>query len=417
MTSESNGIPPPTHGGPRIALIGAAFSANMGAASMLRAAVTALRRDLPGAQLVVLTTYPEADRLEPDLPPEIEIVDLRPERLALVDWPLSLLSGFLRQVGVPSDWLLRTKSLRAMARADVVVDLAGISFVDGRGIPTLVYNTMMTSAPVALGSPVVKMSQAMGPLRRRSTRLAARFVLPRLKRIAARGRITHCHLEEFGLDNVIDAADVAFLMETSTSHKERAQALVPPRGAGLRVGIVPSQVVRQYQEADGGDYMDLMTRFLLHLESKGHSVALLPHAIQSGRPAGKMNDLPLVRELAEKATVEPPSVENVGPEVLREAIAACDVVVTSRFHAMVSALATDTPTVVLGWSHKYREVLDQFDQADAAVDYRGVTLDRLVETFNRVTADLPSRRMAIAEHRPQVEESARANIEAVRVLL
>jgi polysaccharide pyruvyl transferase WcaK-like protein len=35
---------------------------------------------------------------------------------------------------------------------------------------------------------------------------------------------------------------------------------------------------------------------------------------------------------------------------------------------MISGLATATPTIVLGWSHKYREVLELFDATQYGLD-------------------------------------------------
>jgi polysaccharide pyruvyl transferase WcaK-like protein len=35
---------------------------------------------------------------------------------------------------------------------------------------------------------------------------------------------------------------------------------------------------------------------------------------------------------------------------------------------MISGLATSTPTVVVGWSHKYKEVLDDFGLSNLGLD-------------------------------------------------
>ena len=53
---------------------------------------------------------------------------------------------------------------------------------------------------------------------------------------------------------------------------------------------------------------------------------------------------------------------------LRHLVALSSVLVTSRFHAMISGLATSTPTVVVGWSHKYKEVLDDFGLSSLGLD-------------------------------------------------
>ena len=66
---------------------------------------------------------------------------------------------------LPSSALARTPGLRPLLDADVVVDVAGISFVDGRGLPIVGYNVLMTALPLLVGTPVVKASQAVGPFR------------------------------------------------------------------------------------------------------------------------------------------------------------------------------------------------------------------------------------------------------------
>jgi len=41
--------------------------------------------------------------------------------------------------------------------------------------------------------------------------------------------------------------------------------------------------------------------------------------------------------------------------------------VASRFHAVVGCLSQSVPTLAFGWSHKYRELLDDFGVAERLV--------------------------------------------------
>lgn len=129
-----------------------------------------------------------------------------------------------------------------------------------------------------------------------------------------------------------------------------------------------------------------------------------------------MNDLPVCEEI--HAAVGDPRVhllaENLRPAELRALIARSQALVTSRFHAMISALATSTPLLVVGWSHKYEEVLDDFGLTDLAVPYDRFTPDELAERFDQVW----ERRMQIVEnideHLPAVLDGARTNFEVIR---
>ena len=76
-----------------VSIVGAAFSANKGAASMLVATIQEIRQNNPKASIDVLTTYPEADQLISE-EYGVRILSLKPLELALLSFPLGLLSSF-----------------------------------------------------------------------------------------------------------------------------------------------------------------------------------------------------------------------------------------------------------------------------------------------------------------------------------
>ncbi len=123
---------------PSVVVLGAALSANKGAASMLVALVDHIEEILPGGQVRSLSTYPERDR-EVNRSRRLEIISYTPLAMLLVNLPLALLIRLSRLLGLRGRVFARTRALRSMMDAAVVADLAGISFSDGRGVPTLVY--------------------------------------------------------------------------------------------------------------------------------------------------------------------------------------------------------------------------------------------------------------------------------------
>ena len=395
-----------------VSIIGAAFSANKGAASMLVAAIQEIRRNNPQASIAVLTTYPEADQVISE-EYGVRVLSLKPLELALLSFPLGLFSSFSSLFKVPRRVWARTPALKSLLRSDVVVDLAGISFVSGRGIPTLGYNVLMTGLPLLLGRPVVKASQAMGPFTTVGVRLAAKAILPRLHEVVARGHITKSHLTDLGLTHASEGSDIAFLMQTTKAEKQRVEEILPS-GDQLFVGVVPSQVVDNYSSRNNGSYLTDMVSIINSLQQRGHQVVLIPHSIQLDEPAGKMNDLPLVQEICK--LVDSPVIaitSDESPGVLRELIARCDLLVASRFHAMVSSLATATPTLVIGWSHKYLEVLAQFNQDDAAVDYRSLNVGAVLDKCDLFLMHRSQRSSEIEKNLLSVLASSRSGLSSV----
>src|SRR5690606_10814811 len=77
-------------------------------------------------------------------------------------------------------------------------------------------------------------------------------------------------------------------------------------------------------------------------------------------------------------------------------------------------LVEDTPLLVIGWSHKYAEVLAPFGLADYAMAYADLESGSAV--LRRTTAllrDAGAVSGAVAENLPDVVASARANLDAL----
>jgi polysaccharide pyruvyl transferase WcaK-like protein len=350
------------------------LSANKGAAAMVESVVARTPDAVGACEFSLLTTYPDADA--PRVPrggAPVRVVGLEPWRLALVEFPVALLSAILRVLRIPRGWV-RTRANRAILDSDAALDVAGISFADGRGVPITVYNALMTGLPLLLGVPTVKLAQALGPFSSQPNKTLAHMVLPRLAVVCARGARTREHLDTLGLSNVVDVADLAFSLDEAGSLPSEIEVRVA--AAGDHIVVMPSAVVKKLFERDGNGrqptYVDAMVELVRELRARtGLSVVVAPHSYRAGAAEGRMNDGPVCREIVGRLADDPGTVLVDGDLTageLRHLVAGSRVLVTSRFHAMISGLATCTPTVVVGWSHKYREVLGDFGLADFGCD-------------------------------------------------
>lgn len=409
-----------------VATIGAAYSANKGAASMVQALLDTLPERVDGpVRVIAVSTHPAGDRrVYARAGIAVEVASQRPVEMAALQVPLAFLAGLLRVARLPWRWLCRPAALRAIAGADVVADLSGISFVDGRRFPVLVYNALVVAIPLLLGTPVVKCAQAMGPFRTGVNRRLARLVLPRLRRICPRGSATEAHLRELGLENLTPAADLAFAMRVPDQVRRQIRDRLAQTAPGPYLIVSPSQVVETACRAQGVDYPAIIAEFMDGAaERTGHTVVMIAHSAQPDAGVNHMNDLPLCREIHARLR-HPDRVvffdEDLLPTELRAVIAEGALLVTSRFHAMISALTEHTPMLVIGWSHKYAEVLEPFGLTGAAMAYTDLDGAAGAAILDRAQAELAradERVAAIRAGLPPAVTAAGLNLDALcRVL-
>ena len=159
-------------------------------------------------------------------------------------------------------------------------------------------------------------------------------------------------------------------------------------------------------DARGGDYVaGIVDAMTAELEA-GRRVALIPHSVRVGTDKTHNNDLPLCRDIAARIGEREGVLfidDDLSSQQLRYVIGLCTRFVTSRFHAMISSLSMAVPTVVIGWSHKYQEVLDLFGLSEWAFGSDEFSAEKLTSELSRLAEHDTDVRSAIAGALPSVK--------------
>jgi polysaccharide pyruvyl transferase WcaK-like protein len=71
---------------------------------------------------------------------------------------------------------------------------------------------------------------------------------------------------------------------------------------------------------------------------------------------------------------------------------------------MVSSLAMAVPTLVIGWSHKYKEVLEMFDLEDWAFGHDQLTDEYLWQRFEELDQGRDAVQQKFDQHLPEVKQ-------------
>ncbi len=409
-----------------ISITAASYSGNKGAAAMLKSSISQLHK-LYGDRLSIdlMSVYPDSDRQQ--IPYDfVNIVPTKPEQLLFIAFPLALLYRGLGFIPGVRPLLKRNKILKAYSETGLVIDEAGISFVDSRGFIMNTYAFVTMAVPMLMGAPVVKYSQAMGSFNSFFNRQYAKMILPRLKLICARGDITMENLKSIGADkNAVLCADGAFTMEDTGLGEQRVDLKTENDDfyKGETVGVSLSSVVDKKCRKLGINYKRIMTGVINYLNRHGYNVLIIANAARLNSNKPRNNDL-MVCDSVFSYVKDKEKVrwyhEEMDPEEIREYIGRCRFLIASRFHAMIGALQRKVPVLLIGWSHKYKEVLDMFGLGSYAFDYSemGSKSDReavisIVREFKRMERDEASIRRLIDENYDSVMESSRRNIKEI----
>jgi colanic acid/amylovoran biosynthesis protein len=358
--------------------------------------------------------------------PGLLMTSSTPLALIFSHFAFSVLDRLARLVGLRWPRSLMPRSGRRLAESRVLLDLSGVSFCDGRE-KLLPFNILCQWPAMLFAVPVVKLSQGMGGFEGKLNRLASRLFLPRCEQIFARGAETRAFCEALGLaDRLQQASDLAFLFRAEDRLVEENLELEAEvcaaldeqreRGAKILVMAVSSVVLGKCQRL-GIDYVASMAEISESLLGRGFSVVLLANASRDGSADLWNNDLPIVDAIAER--IDDPRGQSrlfavnrsLDTASLRAIMARSDVVLASRFHAMIAALAMGIPVLVLGWGHKYREVLAQYDCGQMAVDYSKIDPSHVLGRIDEIFEQRPALLSCIESRENEVRRSSQSQID------
>lgn len=410
---------------PTVSIIGATLTGNRGAEAMLVTSIAKVRERFPGAKFFIHSYFPDEDRALTD-DPAVEIVDASPVALVLQYFPASVAERAVRTVGLKLPGFVLPAGPRGLRDSDMLLDVFGVSYNDGRE-KFLPFNVLSNWPAMLMGTPVVKLSQGMGTYNHPVTRAVGKWMLGRCRRVFARGKESLKMATDVGLGPVLGyAPDIAFLYEPSHSLSEEnpdyseavAADLAKRKAAGGRILIFSlSAVVEKKVNASGQDYIAEMASIVDAMLERGLTVVLLPNANREGVASRHNNDIPVVE--AVEARVQHPAAgehlialrRGLNAGGLREVIREADYMVASRFHAMIAGLALGVPTLVLGWSHKYREILAMFGLQDWAYDFSELDVKVLVKRIDELIEGAATLRENIANNIERVNGEAQAQFD------
>ena len=340
---------------------------NKGAALMLQAIQDRLQRELPAAE-IALTPGPNA-------PFRSVAAAGAWQRLRMPGAPIDLdsLSYRLPQRALE---LGRRYGVVTERDVDAVLDASGFAYGATWGDAPLVATAREIERLARHGKPYVFLPQAFGPFPATPASREFGRALRSAALVCAREPESCAHVAGIAGDLGDKLAVFPdFTIGLPGTPSAAARWNVDRRSALL----IPNVHMRGERNSDAtwhSGYLPLLCSLARRLAELGFVPRILNHEGQA--------DAALCESLRE-ATGGTEVITEADPRALKGIIGAAGIVVCSRYHGCVSALAQGVPCLGTSWSHKYAALFDEFGVAEYLLD----TCDEKVATaaLHRLAAD------------------------------
>ena len=210
---------------------------------------------------------------------------------------------------------------------DYVLDASGFAYGDDWSF-MLALNRILREK-----KPIIYLPQSFGPFEKKQSKSIIRHIIKKSPMVFAREEKGQREIEKITGEKVKVIRDITFSLKVTPNPIERDILIIPN-----------FQVLKR----DGNDYIDKLNKIIK--SNPDRKITLVNH---EGPKDREIIDL-----LAEKNQRNIEIIDGLDGSRLKSLIASSKMVVTSRYHGLISALSQSVPVIALGWSFKYAEILN-----------------------------------------------------------
>jgi polysaccharide pyruvyl transferase WcaK-like protein len=300
-----------------------------------------------------------------------------------------------------------TNSYKEINGADIIIQIAGISFTDNFGVLSAFFWAKQMIVANLLGKKYYCMPQSFGPSNNPLIRVCAKIGLENVTHIMPRGKksvkfIQRLHLKNH---NITFVPDLAFSYENPNILDD--EKIYHQFGLSKEKNyfcVLFNSHLYKWKETEIINLVACEIDQLISIYN--YNVILIAHEIDEIHPIDDryMNTLIFARcQHKDKIIVIN---EDLRANEIKSLIKLCDFTVCSRFHGMISSLKVGVPPIVIGWADKYFEIMELFDLEYLVLDYRVISIDMLHEKIEQVIQHKGELKRGINQRMPDYEKSS-----------
>ncbi|MEM2125925.1 MAG: polysaccharide pyruvyl transferase family protein [Candidatus Methanosuratincola sp.] len=420
---------------PRIIILHGVNYWNAGDLGIIRSMVLRLREEIPSTTIHIHSIFGDIERAR-------EITDwdesIR-EIPYIVTYPfkngvealvgsISLLSTLVYGIlyhflKIKARFLLTSRQaaiIDDLMESDVVLSKGGNFFLDkGRGLPGFTLHLHQILLSILLRKPTVIYAQSIGPFKRKWTYTVLKAVLRKVDLVLLREPCSFDFLKGLKGPVVKITADEAFLLPAVSG--ERARELLKMNGIeGNRiVGIT----VLDWSYPFSPDPIERRQKYIASLASvadwlikeRAAEVFFVPHLVGFWGT----NDLEIVEQIIQHMRCQQ-QVRILGTytaEEIKGILGQADIVIGTRMHSNIFALAAGTPCLVISYLPKCVGIMRMLGLEEWVIPIEDITPEVLCDRTKDLLEKAPVIRAHLRDVVPEMKEKARENARLVRILV
>lgn len=399
----------------RVLLCGASFSGNMGGYAMYVSFMHELERRMGKCDFTILSKYPSDDK-EYCEKLGCSMISFTSLYQLICGSSFYFFGSILKKLHLPYRWLAG-KRIKPFFDYDILVDCSGIAFTDDRSNADILINTMWFLPAFVTGIPIVKISQSLGPFSRTLVKTIAKYVLRKIDVVIARGAKSYSLTKQLlPKKEIYELPDMAFSLDAI---KPKLEVNLPESYNIL----APSYVMEN--KMGTAQYLEVLCEVGELLWKMSHLPFLLvPHARNHTKEVGvdsKNDDLTICLKLKEvldsKAVPSICITNELNACELKWIIGHATLAIGSRFHFMIASLSEKIPCMILGWNHKYEEILQMLDLERLSLRHNSISKEGLKNIINDIWTNYEMIKQILQDKVPGIQEKARSNCKFVEDIL
>ncbi|MBE9190694.1 polysaccharide pyruvyl transferase family protein [Gloeocapsopsis crepidinum LEGE 06123] len=240
------------------------------------------------------------------------------------------------------------------SEVDAVLDASGFAYSDQWGAGKTEHMADIYSRWKSQGKKIVLLPQAFGPFTSKRIQDAFSQLLNNVDLVFARDEVSYECISQLSVP-----------ME---------QVKIAPDFTNLVQGIEPSYIkdligkpciipnIRMTDKTSpelSRSYFSFLTSSIEYLLDKGLEPFILLH---------QLTDFELGSQLQAQVSRTVPVIKEDNPLYIKGILGKCYLVISSRFHGLISALSQGVPCVGTGWSHKYKMLFKTYNCSDLLIN-------------------------------------------------